>query len=150
MFIEENLSYNPFEYHKRETLSLKNIGRDNLPVVISDLSDKKKIYLTDLKNAGYIFDTKNNDWKNSLLVADYIYVGNSEVKIEFYDKLNLLANFKNWKDSYINKSNVYPLFSVNEYLSANIKSETLNFVKINPRDLNYIKDIKIEAKIVLF
>ena len=54
MFIEENLSYNPFEYHKRETLSLKNIGRDNLPVVISDLSDKKKIYLTDLKNAGYI------------------------------------------------------------------------------------------------
>jgi len=149
MAVREEISYNPFEYNKRETLNVKNIGGYNFPVVISDLSNKKNINLTEIRNAGYVYNKKTNTCKISQLAADYIYIGNNKIKTEFTDNLNLICDYTEWQKLYYNKSNIYPLFSIDEYLSAKIKSDTLNFVKINLHEINCIKDIKKSSKIVL-
>ena len=40
-----NNPVNPFEFSKRETLSVMNIGGDNPPRVVADFSDKKEILI---------------------------------------------------------------------------------------------------------
>jgi len=149
MSIRKEISYNPFEYNKRETINVKNIGGYNFPVVISDLSNKKNINITDIRNSGYIYNNKTYKWKISQSAADYIYIGISKIKTEFIDNLNLICDNTEWQKLYFSKSNIYPLFSIKEYLFAKVKSDTLNFVKINLQEINCIKDIKKGSKVVL-
>src|SRR5689334_4491758 len=47
------LSYDPFNYRRRETFTVENIGGKHVPVVIADLSKIGKIAQEDLKSIGY-------------------------------------------------------------------------------------------------
>ncbi len=49
----DDQSFHPYEYLKRQSLIVKNIGGDEVPRVIIDLSDLKKITPADLKQCGH-------------------------------------------------------------------------------------------------
>jgi len=74
-----DLPYDPFSYYRRETLSVGNIGGNNPPVVIADLSSKKQIKSIDLVELGWMFDTNNQTWVRSDLSADYLFLGNADI-----------------------------------------------------------------------
>jgi len=56
-----NFPYSPFEYKRRETFAIDNIGGKHVPVVIADLSKIEKIKPSDLRNVGYIYDNFQQD-----------------------------------------------------------------------------------------
>jgi (E)-4-hydroxy-3-methylbut-2-enyl-diphosphate synthase len=72
------------------------------------------------------------------LCADFIFIENIE-NHEINDR-NYICDYNNWED----KNNVFPIFSVNEYLNKNKKSKTYNFIKCTISELtdNFINIIK--------
>src|SRR6476661_1821466 len=69
------LPYDPFNYQRRETFALDNIGGKHVPVVIADLSKVEKISVADLQMVGYTYDKATDKWNISDAAADYIFTG---------------------------------------------------------------------------
>ena len=97
------------EYNRRKTKAVSNIGGNNVPVIISDLSN-------------YSIDTKGIN-----INADYIYTGK---QIKIFDNKKNIVDFDNWKG----RENTFPLFSPDEFLSATKKHEQINFVRVLSSD----------------
>jgi (E)-4-hydroxy-3-methylbut-2-enyl-diphosphate synthase len=72
----EKLPFSPFEYKKRETFAVNNLGAKQVPVVIADLSKIDKITPVHLQSVGYTYDESSDKWAISDMAADYIFTGN--------------------------------------------------------------------------
>lgn len=70
-----SLPYSPFEYKRRETVPVGNIGGHQVPVVVADLSKESSLTPASLKPIGYDYDAASDKWKISDGAADYIYTG---------------------------------------------------------------------------
>jgi (E)-4-hydroxy-3-methylbut-2-enyl-diphosphate synthase len=127
---------NPYRYQKRKTEPVQNIGGENVPVVITDLSEEKNLSGSHLSQLGYQYSLKQYDWKISDRATDYIYLGYLKSGLIVPNSLGIILNFEDWRSYYNGKSNLFPLFSLNEYTKSNIRSEQLNFLKIDYPSLN--------------
>ena len=58
-----NINFSPFKYEKRESDELLDIGGDNLPIVISNLSNLEKINNVELESLGITYDPKSKKWE---------------------------------------------------------------------------------------
>jgi len=121
---------NPFEFKRRVTNQILNIGAGNPPRIIVDLSRLGEITLQSFKEIGYNFI--EDKWNLSDQSADYIYMGDKTVDFEIPSSLSVIQNSSIWK----RKKNCYPLFTVDEYFDIQQKKSTkLNFISVN--SLNY-------------
>ena len=68
------LPYSPFEYKRRETFAVDNIGGKQVPVVVADFSKYEKIIPDDLQNIGYTYDVATDKWNIGDAAADYIFL----------------------------------------------------------------------------
>ena len=66
-------AYSPFEYKRRTTTAVKNIGGKNVPIVIADFMIAKSIEPIDLEVIGYRYDAATDKWNIADAAADYIY-----------------------------------------------------------------------------
>ena len=85
------LSYDPFEYKRRETFAVDNIGGKHVPVVIADLSKFEKITPADLQSIGYTYDEATDKWNISDAAADYIFTGNQVLGFCIAGTLKVIA-----------------------------------------------------------
>jgi len=69
------LPYSPFEYKRRETFAIHNIGGRQVPVVIADLSKLENITPASLQSVGYTYNKITDKWNISDGAADYIFTG---------------------------------------------------------------------------
>jgi (E)-4-hydroxy-3-methylbut-2-enyl-diphosphate synthase len=119
---------NFFEYSKRETNQVLNIGGENLPVVIGKAASK-----TELKQE-FIFLGK--DIAVSTPSGDSNYIIDEEV----------------WEQQIFHNENVFPLFSsFNNFYLSEKPSPVLNFLRINCADLDddNLRKIKNQNTLVL-
>ncbi|MBL7692422.1 MAG: (E)-4-hydroxy-3-methylbut-2-enyl-diphosphate synthase [Flavipsychrobacter sp.] len=72
-----SLPYSPFEYKRRETVPVGNIGGHQVPVVVADMSKETSLTPESLKPIGYDYDAASDKWKISDGAADYIYTGSA-------------------------------------------------------------------------
>jgi len=140
---------NPFEYLKRSTHKLGNIGGSNVPVVISDFSNIK-LNLNDLESIGYKYDEITDKWKLTDSPADYIYFGNRTAEIELPQNIFTIYNFQTWINL-VEKKSAYPFLQLDEFFNTEIKSDTLNFVQISIEDIGKesLKKIRNDKTIVI-
>lgn len=123
-------SHHPYEYIKRETTAVANIGHHHVPVVVGDLSSVNKITQASLFGCGYSYSVPLDKWNLADQACDYIYTGNSVVDFEIPGTLSVISNYSTWK----NKQELvrhYPLLSWNEFTNAQQLSPELNFITIN-------------------
>jgi (E)-4-hydroxy-3-methylbut-2-enyl-diphosphate synthase len=123
------IPYSPFDYKKRETTEVLNIGGTHVPRVIADLSDKQEIKPATFFALGYNYSIPMDKWNIGDLACDYIYVGNNNVNFEIPGTLGLIYNKDAW-DFLENKTRCYPLFKVSQFLDSKTKSQELNFVTV--------------------
>ena len=143
-----NISFSPFKYEKRESNELLDIGGDNFPIVISNLSNLEKINNVELENLGITYDPKSKKWERSDISPDYIYVGDHiDIKEVNY---KLILNYTTWIKEKNNK-NYYPLLSLNEFnsIDLNLVSDKINFLMVNSTDLKSVNNIQIPENFVL-
>ena len=123
---------NPFEYQKRKSNTVLNIGGKNVPIIKADFSHKKKITPASFFALGYNYSVPLDKWHISDMAADYVFVGDHELDFEVPGTLGVIYNYKRWKTH----KKGYPCFKVNEYLEELDKSEKMNMIYATYSDLS--------------
>src|SRR5690606_34060223 len=67
----DRLPYSPFEYKRRQTFAVDNIGMQQVPVVIADFSKIEKITPSHLQYIGYTYNEETDKWNINDAAADY-------------------------------------------------------------------------------
>ena len=123
---------NPFEYQKRKSNTVLNIGGKNVPIIKADFSHKKKITPASFFALGYNYSVPLDKWHISDMAADYVFVGDHELDFEVPGTLGVIYNYKKWKTH----KKGYPCLKVNEYLEELDKSEKMNMIYAAYSDLS--------------
>ena len=134
---ELRLPYSPFEYKRRESFEVSNIGGKHVPVVVADFSKLKKIAPEDLEAIGYGYDGATDKWNIGDAAADYIFTENKEIDFALPGTLKIIVYHDTWLQTK-DKEKYFPIIDGNQYLSTGIeKSPVLNFVMIDCYSAGY-------------
>ena len=106
---------NPFEYSRRKTNKVKNIGGNNVPIVISNLKRKNKIKPSSFFPLGYQYSVPLDKWNINDQATDYIFLDDKKIDFEIPGTLRLIYNFKFWEKN----QEGFPLLNSDEYLNNN-------------------------------
>ncbi len=128
----KNYPITPFEYKKRDTNTVLNIGGKNFPIVKADFSNKKKITPASFFALGYSYSIPLDKWHISEMAADYVFVGNNEIDFEVPGTLGVIYNYKTW----IKHKKGYPFLTIKQYLEEQEKSTKMNLIHACFSDLN--------------
>jgi len=124
----ERLPYNPFEYKRRETFEVHNIGAKHVPVVIADLHKIEKISHEDLEAIGYMYDVVTDKWNINDVAADYIFTADKIIEFALPGTLKVICYYKTWLASE-DKEKYFPILDEQQYFDDSIiKSVAVNFV----------------------
>lgn len=126
----EKLTYNPFNYQRRESIEVGNIGGKQVPVVIADLSKAGKIEPSTLERVGYNYDAGNDKWNISDTAADYIFTGDQLLDFALPGTLKVIVYPQAWKLA-TDKEKYYQIDGLTSYLNSTEKSQLLNFVMVD-------------------
>ena len=146
-----NLPYNPYQYERRHTHEVFNVGAKNVPRVIADFSSKEKITAASLFACGYNYSVPLDKWNLTEQAADFIFAGNNVVDFELPGTLGIIYNSEVWAN-HAHQKQCYPLFCSDEYFKAEKKSDVLNFVAFDKESLLKITDSEfnlLNKKVVL-
>ena len=124
------LPYSPFEYTRRSTTAVRNIGGKQVPVVIADLSHLSSIKTTDLVAIGYTYDAATDKWAISDAAADYVFIGQTPLDFNLPGTLSIVAApavcaLANDIEKY------HPIMDAAAYSALDAKHPQLNFVQID-------------------
>lgn len=126
----EKITYSPFEYSKRNTFEVSNIGAKHVPVVVADFSKYKNIIPADLQPIGYSYDAATDKWNIGDAAADYIFC-NKALDFDLPGTLKVLLYQEEWlavKD----KMKYVPVLNTQQYLDDSIEQSTyMNFVMLD-------------------
>jgi (E)-4-hydroxy-3-methylbut-2-enyl-diphosphate synthase len=136
-----DLPYNPFEYSRRKTNSIKNIGGHQVPVVMSKLNQPGPVKPSYFYAFGYSYQVNDDKWHLKDQVSDYIYTGNEIPDFELPGTLGIICNASIWQ----NKNQVYPIFELHDFLETERISDELNFVWINGDQWPAVAEIQKQA-----
>jgi len=136
-----------FNYTRRKTNEVLNIGGGNAPIVMADFCLKEKITAASFFAIGSNYSVPLDKWHINDLAADYVFVGNHDLDFEVPGTLGIIYNYNKWK----NLKKGYPCYTVNKYLEVKEKSEKINFVQINYSALtdDLINIIRTDNTVVL-
>jgi (E)-4-hydroxy-3-methylbut-2-enyl-diphosphate synthase len=127
----EKISYSPFEYKRKETFSVDNIGAHHVPVVVADLNKiEEDIIPQHLENIGYKYDAASDKWNIGDAAADYIFC-NKEINFALPGTLKVICDTETWQSA-DDKAKYFPIIDATKYLDDAVeKSPHLNFVMID-------------------
>ena len=133
-------SYSPFEYNKRQTNEVVNIGGHNVPRVIADFSGKDKITPATLFSVGYNYSIPLDKWNLTDQACDYIYVGKNKIDFQIPGTLGLIYDAETWK-RLENKERAYPLYKWDDYASTplGMTENKLNFLSVDASGVSSLK-----------
>lgn len=144
------LPYSPFEYKKRNTNNVFNIGSKHVPVVVADFMQHGEIQPADLETIGYTYNEATDKWNIADAAADFIYTGDKTISFHLPGTLNILCDHATWL-SQKNNEKYFPLYQGNEFLTASQKSSAVNFIAVDVHADNseLLAAIQNDATIVL-
>ncbi|HUH17751.1 (E)-4-hydroxy-3-methylbut-2-enyl-diphosphate synthase [Albibacterium sp.] len=122
-------------YFKRETKEVNNfIGGSMVPRVLVDISRENLKDPYTLMSVGYRYDMLLDKYHMGDQSVDFVYLADSLPSFTMPANLKQVYNYRTWiglKD----KTNIHPLFSLEEYVSTSEHDSSINLVVINNSDL---------------
>ncbi len=156
----DKLNHNPFEYKRRESFAVDNIGSNHVPVVVADLSKIGKIERDHLKAVGYSYDELSDKWNIGDAAADYIFTGSQVLDFSLPGTLKVICYPDTWSETVAIVPDLaetyFPIFDAAGYTDCKQKSSRINFVMkdcfndytaIN--DFSYIDELGKDNTVVL-
>ncbi|SEN91226.1 4-hydroxy-3-methylbut-2-en-1-yl diphosphate synthase [bacterium A37T11] len=131
----EPISYSlkPTAYTSREVNAF--IGGSLVPRVVVDLSAKRLMDPAVLNDTGYRYDALLDKYHMGEQSVDFIYFGDNLPSFTMPGNLKQLYNYATWK-TLASKMNIHPLYTLADYVEADIRDPQLNLVKVSNRDLD--------------
>jgi (E)-4-hydroxy-3-methylbut-2-enyl-diphosphate synthase len=126
----DKLTYNPFEYKRRPTKEVLNIGAGQVPVVIADLSHLESISRENLLAIGYTYNADIDKWTIGDAAADYVFIGNKVIDFDLPGTLRIVSSNTNLIAS-TEENKYFPIFNVDDFVASQHNNDALNFVMID-------------------
>ena len=139
----ELLPYNPFDYTRRKTNAILNIGDHKVPVVIADLSREKKITPTTLFPFGYNYSEKLDKWNLSDQACDYIFISDNSLNFEIPGTLRTAV--KQAASDRIGCSD----FIINDNVQSQIRFLEIEIKDLLNKDFNFKKNTATNCVLIL-
>jgi (E)-4-hydroxy-3-methylbut-2-enyl-diphosphate synthase len=108
-----------YNYKKRSSLKLHNIGGDNAPVIVADFSNYDKITREDLQSIGYTYDEEIDKWHLGDQAADLLYTAGKALEFDIPGSLNVIQE----------------IASVSKYLSQDLNLDQPHLIEAELKDL---------------
>jgi (E)-4-hydroxy-3-methylbut-2-enyl-diphosphate synthase len=124
---------NPFDYTRRHTHVVGNLGGHQVPRVIADFSRKEIITPASLFGLGYHYSVPLDKWNISDVACDYLFLGDRSVSFGLPGTLALICHHATWV-KHRGAERGFPLIPANEYLGGVELSDQLNFISVGLRD----------------
>lgn len=144
----EGLPYSPFEYTKRVTDNVQNIGSENVPVVIADYSKHDKITAASLFAIGYNYQINLDKWNISDLACDYIFAGKNTIDFEIPGTLGVIYNYDQWINL-TNHDRKYPIINGSAINDETSFHSQMNFIRCDANKLNEVLFDKLPKNTVI-
>ncbi len=125
----------PFQYQRRKTREVLNIGSKNVPRVIADISQLIDPELKDFKGIGYFYMPLLDKWKMNDLGSDYIYSADNPVAFMLPNGLKEILDYQTWLQ-HEDRINKFPLLSTENLLETGERHAQLNFIRMKLSDLS--------------
>lgn len=130
------MPYDPYQYKRRATRPISNIGDGHVPVVVADMKARTDLRPEDFSSIGYRYDTITDKWNIADAAADYVYTGNQVLAFALPGTLKVLVDHAAWIDA-PDKDKYYPVFSFADYYnSIGPRSAQMNFVVMDVADIS--------------
>jgi len=144
---------NPFEFNRRTTQRVLNIGGEEVPVVFGDLSHLEIIKPSHFFGLGYNYSVPLDKWNIQDQAVDYIYVGKNQIEFEISGTVSIIQDLDSWKQSE-RKDQRYPLLKWEERERAKELDSEIIFLSFDLaegslNDLSDLKDYKHNIVLVL-
>jgi (E)-4-hydroxy-3-methylbut-2-enyl-diphosphate synthase len=141
---------NPFDYSRRHTREVVNLGSHQVPRVLADFSGKQKITATSLFALGYQYSVPLDKWNITDMACDYVFLGNNTIDFEIPGTLGLVFNHKTWLTQR-HRDRSYPFVRAEHYLAGVELSASLNFIYACLKDVTgeLIEKLKRDKTAVL-
>lgn len=138
----------PFEYNKRTSDEVLNIGGKNVPIVMADFCLKEKITPASFFALGYSYSVSLDKWNIGDAACDYVFVGDKTIDFEIPGTLGIIHNHKTWL---LNKVKSFPFLDAKTYLEDVELSDRLNIIYVILSDLSQklINKLKTDKTAVL-
>ena len=108
------LAHNPFEYSRRISREIHNIGGKHVPIVIADMSHKSELVPANFYGFGYNYSVTLDKWNLQDLAADYVYIGSNSLNFEVPGTLGVICDFNSWKEHFSERTGFYPQLSIDQ------------------------------------
>jgi (E)-4-hydroxy-3-methylbut-2-enyl-diphosphate synthase len=147
----EHYPINPFQYVRRQSREVMNIGGTNVPRVITDFSKVSNVQMLDMKAIGLHYFELTDKWSLGDTGADYVYTANQPIPFMLPNGIKEILDYDTWL-SVEDQVNKYPCIDAGTYLSNKLNLHPqLNFIKLTYKDLSedlYTK-IRSDLSVVL-
>ena len=130
-----------FDYQKRNTNEVLNIGGKNVPIVMADFCLKDKITPASFFALGSNYSIPLDKWHISDMAADYVFVGNHDLNFEVPGTLGVIYNYKKWQEH----KKGYPFLDAKQYLLSGKFSDKLNVIYVCLSDLSNELFVKLKT-----
>jgi (E)-4-hydroxy-3-methylbut-2-enyl-diphosphate synthase len=129
---EAAVPINPFEYNRRHSATVLNIGGKNVPRVVMDFSSRAEITAASFFAVGCNYSVPLDKWNLTDMACDYIYCGSKTVDFEIPGTLGLIFDRSAWEQC-ASKDRCYPLIGIDEL--HNLPQAESVFVRATLQDL---------------
>jgi (E)-4-hydroxy-3-methylbut-2-enyl-diphosphate synthase len=158
----EDINYNPFQYNRRKTHQILNIGEKHTPIVVADLSSKTEIKPANFFGFGYNYSVELDKWNLQDLAADFVFIGKNTLSFELPGMLSVIQDYQTWIQDGQHKTQHYPLLTLEEaqenvpqiefFLHVEDIDLPLDFIEKNPKAIlvlttNYDNKTQIYRKV---
>jgi (E)-4-hydroxy-3-methylbut-2-enyl-diphosphate synthase len=127
--------FSPYSFNKRKSAELNTfIGGHQVPRVIIDISAQNLKDPAVLSGVGYVYSAILDKYNMGEQSTDFVYLADELPSFSLPGNLKQLYNYQTWK-KLAQKSNCHPLYSLVEYLEADLKDAALNLVRISAEDI---------------
>ena len=125
---------NPFSYNRRLSQEVKNIGGSNVPRVIADFTSREAITPASLFALGYQYAVALDKWNITDMACDYVWAGDQLIDFEIPGTLGIIYNYSTWRRQ--TNDSAFPMMEVKDYLENQRLSPSLNFIRVQLRDID--------------
>ncbi|RYZ25488.1 MAG: 1-hydroxy-2-methyl-2-(E)-butenyl 4-diphosphate synthase, partial [Sphingobacteriales bacterium] len=142
------ITYSPYQYTRRQTDTIQNIGGHIHPVVMIDISGQNLKDPFVLGQVGYKYDAVLDKYNLADQAVDIVYLGSELPSFSFPGNLKLVYDHATWK-KLADKGNCYPMLDIEE--ADQELDALLNFVvvKAGPDSLEKVRILTAKKNIVL-
>jgi (E)-4-hydroxy-3-methylbut-2-enyl-diphosphate synthase len=149
--------FDPFNYKRRATTTISNIGATHVPVVVADYMEAADVQPEDLNAIGYQYNETTDKWNISDGAADYLFLGNKTLSFDLPGTLKPVV-FSSYWSALTQAQNAYiPCFELSDFVIAQHVHPQINWVSLYVNEhtheditvLQQLAQVKGNASVVL-